>query len=128
LDVAVLGLRREYYTSVGEAAERMTRFNYRGVSPAIARALFQRDLHQQYYERHAGLSEQEDAILEMARVLRSEGWRYLPDRREGRVGGFWRHESGADVNQCGGHFGSFSQATDAAFNSQTRQVVKRIRN
>lgn len=124
LDVAIIGLRRGYYLTVAEAAERLTLHNYRGLSPAIAEALLRRDLTREYYQRHGGQSERTEQILTMAADLHAEGWSYIQSHRDSAQG-FWRHRSGADVNQNGGAFSSFGEATVKTYNSQSRELINR---
>lgn len=127
IEAALTGLRSGYYQSVAEAAERLTTFNYRGASPPIARSILERDVTHIYYERYGGRSEHTDRILSMAATLHAEGWRYIQDHRDTRRG-FWRHRSGADVNQSGGAFASFDAATKYTFDSETRKLIIKRRN
>lgn len=53
IENTLIALRRGYYLTVAEAAESVTRFDYQGKSPAIARALLQRDLAREYYAQVA---------------------------------------------------------------------------
>ena len=124
IDIAIMALRRGYYTSIDEAAERLTRYNYRGESRPIARALLYRDVSHVYYERHGGQTEHQEAIIAMATTLHAEGWRYIQDHRDSWRG-FWKHQSGVDVNLCGGSFPSFAEATERTFNSETRKLIHR---
>jgi len=126
IETTLIALRRGYYLTVAEAAESVTRFDYQGKSPAIARALLQRDLAREYYAQYGGQSERTEEIAAMAAQLRAEGWRYIIGHRRDETGGLWRHdESGVTVNQNGGSFATFTEATVETYQSQTRQLINR---
>jgi len=127
IDTAILALRRGYYLTVAEAAQRKTDLNYRGTSPSHACALLERDLMRAYYDRHGGQSERAEKISAMAQQLRDEGWEYIPDRRGDARGGLWYHSGdGVTINQNGGSFGSFEAATVTAYESHTRELYRRV--
>jgi hypothetical protein len=118
INTALVAIRRGY-GDVSQIAEEMTRFHYRGLSPAHAEAILRRDLYQRFYEEHAGRTEAQERVARMARTLKEEGWTFVPNFDQ--PGGFWRHTgSGLEVNNGGGTFSSWAIATERTFNSASR--------
>ena len=99
----------------------MTRSHYLGVSPSRAQVLLERDVAEVFFTQHLGRTEAQQEIAEMAKALRLEGWAFVPAIGRKR-GGFWRHrETGVDVNQSGGSFSSYAEATRRTYKSATRE-------
>ena len=59
----------------------------------------------------------------MAEVLQAEGWSFV--RGADGIGGFWAHdESGSMVNNGGGVFLTLAIATEQAYHSDTRKMLR----
>jgi len=109
-------------TTTQALAESFTRWHYAGSRPATAASMFSKDLDaviaRQRYEQ---MCERMGALNGKAAELEAEGWRYVTV--PGRDEGFWYHDRLGSVNQMGGGFESFTQATEAAYNSAVRTYL-----
>lgn len=123
VEIVIALLRRGY--DIIYVVDYVTQEHYRGKSKAIARGILIRDALAAFYDRHGGLTEarerKHEQLSQMAETLRAEGWKLLS-----HAGGWlWRHtEAHVDVNNSGGLWKSFAEATERTFNSQTRQWLK----
>jgi len=59
-------------------------------------------------------------VEDMAAQLREEGWQFYPTHRGA---GFWMHDNGASVNNNGGGFATYEEATRRAYRSPLRQLL-----
>ena len=109
-------------TTTEALADSFTRWHYTGVRPATAAARFTKDLdamvNRVLYEQ---MCSRMGDLNSKAAALEAEGWRYLTV--PGRDEGFWYHDRLGSVNQMGGGFESFTQATEAAYNSAVRTYL-----
>ena len=97
-------------------ADSLAQQHYMGKSRPRAAARLARDAAEVFYRRFCNLTEKQDTLHRMAATLRAEGWTLIA------TGGYlWRHEAtGLMVNNNGGVFVSFEQATLRTFESATR--------
>lgn len=110
------------YEPVRAVAESMVRVYYRGCCPERVVSAFERDLTQLVtMAREQKLAAQYDELKAMEESLMDEGWRYLS--LVDRPGGFWWHDQHGSVNNMGGGFLTFEEATRRAFQSELRAMV-----
>ncbi len=116
--------------AIADVAEHVTQEHYRGKSWRHAARLLARDARERFWTQYAGRTvEQERAateIAEMTNALVTEGWKLLDLHDSEFVTGYmWRHvATGISINRGGGLFVTFDEATRAAFNSVTRELIK----
>ena len=116
---AELVSRHESYT-VEMVADTMIRCHYFGVSKAHALPRFESDLRELVREQqYADYARKCSEVYVMASELEAEGWRWIASYRGGD-GGHWSHSRLGDVNNCGGPFRSFDEATRRAYESASR--------
>lgn len=119
----VVNLRRRGYDTITTAKYVANKY-YLGKSPDHAACLLARDAVEVFWLEHAGRTEHQERIVEMADDLRAEGWGMIWPPGFGYL---WRHsECNVDVNRGGGTFETFEAATVATFESQTRQLVRSL--
>jgi len=120
LEMAILAYRRGWYATLDQSVRYMTRFHYRGKSPAIARGILYVAAMDRFYHEHGGRTEEQQRIHDMARELRSEGWRLIDNEN----GYLWRHDpTGLMPSYGGGIFSRFADATSFVFDSETRSML-----
>ncbi len=74
-----------------------------------------------WYKLNGAMTKEQEKSHKMGGILRAEGWRPIFDD-EGRC--FWWHESNVSVNNGGGGFRNYEEATLVCFNSPVREWVK----
>ncbi len=110
------------YTPVEAVAASMVRIYYRGRCPERVVSAFERDLTRLVTEARAqAQAARYDELKAMENALIAEGWRYLSS--VDRPGGFWWHDQHGSVNNMGGGFLTFDEATRRAFQSELRAMV-----
>ena len=112
----VVNLRRRDY-DIGLAAQHVAQQHYIGKDRSQAVRLLMRDAVAAFYTQHAGLTEAQEEIQDMAETLEEEGWKLANDPGHGFL---WYHTSGVDVNRGGGLWDTMREATLRTFESQTR--------
>jgi len=121
VEMTIVAYRRGWYATIAHAAYYMTRYHYRGKSPSVARGKLYTHAMDRFYTEHGGRTEQQQRIRNMARELRSEGWRLIADER----GYIWRHDAtGLMPSYNGGIFLTFSDATSFVFDSEARAMLR----
>jgi hypothetical protein len=109
-------------TTAEALADSFTRWHFTGQRPATAADRFAKDLDALIARRrYEQMCERMGVLNGKAAELEAEGWRYVtvPGRNEG----FWYHNKLGSVNQLGGGFESFTQATEAAYSSAVRSYL-----
>ncbi|MCI0731009.1 MAG: hypothetical protein L0332_30370 [Chloroflexi bacterium] len=110
---------------VKEVAEMMARSHYYGPGRPQAAAFFARSLEPMVRARAQEKYRDEAAELQaMAEELAAEGWRFLK-AFDDSPGGIWYHDAAGSVNNLGGNFSSYEEATRRAYSSPMRDWARR---
>jgi hypothetical protein len=77
----------------------------------------------QFWMKHAGRTERQEEIADMAATLHAEGWKPIFDGDDERC--FWLHKpTGLSVNCNGDFFYNYAAATRATYESATRAILR----
>jgi hypothetical protein len=117
-----VNLARKGY-NITDVAEHLVLRHFTGRSYRDAEKRLAGAIAREFWMRHAGRTERQQEIADMADALRAEGWKPLFDTDADRC--FWLHQStGMTVNCNGGFFYNYAAATRAAFESALRALLK----
>jgi len=113
--------RRGY--NIMSIAEHMVTRHFNGRNAKSAERHLAAAIARQFYLQHAGRTERQEEIANMADLLRREGWKPLFDDDDERC--FWFHKpTSMSVNCNGGFFYNYAAATRAAFDSVVRALLQ----
>jgi len=126
IEIGVNLARRGY--DIAGIAEHITLRHFTGRNYKSAERHLAGAIAHRFYVRHAGRTERQEEIANMAAQLYAEGWQPLFD--EGHDNGnanercFWLHKSThLSVNSNGGFFHGYAAATRAAYESHVRALL-----
>lgn len=102
---------------LGEVAATLARLHYRGKSRGLAAAKLRPLIIAAWRKLNGCQTVAEEELDTMGQALRAAGWQPILDD-EGRC--FWQHRRlGTTINNLGGSFATYGQATHYAYHSAT---------
>ncbi|MBE2200437.1 MAG: hypothetical protein IAE79_17615 [Anaerolinea sp.] len=125
IPIAVMLVQRGAYGGLELVCSNLVRDNYTGSRPKTVTKNLMRDAVTAGALRPASRRDDVPGPYQMARELEAEGWKYL-EEDGGERGGFWFHEeTWSSVNNLGGYFSTFGEATRRAHGSAVREMVRK---
>jgi len=117
-----VNLARKGY-NIASVAEHLVLRHFTGRDYRSAEKRLAGAIAHEFWMRHAGRTERQQEIADMADALRAEGWKVLFDVDDERC--FWLHQSTRlSVNCNGGFFYNYAAATRSAYESALRALLK----
>lgn len=108
--------------NIASIAQHLTLRHFTGRDYKRAERCLAAAIAHRFYLVHAGRTEQQQQIADMADALRAEGWKPIFDTNNDRC--FWQHQStGMAVNCNGGFFHNYAAATIAAYEGALRAIL-----
>lgn len=125
IPLAVMLVQRGAYGGLELVCSNLVRDHYTGPRPKTVTNNLIRDAVTAGALSPAPQRNDGPGPYQMARELEAEEWKYLEDDDEER-GGFWFHEeTWSSVNDRGGCFSTFGEATRRAYESTLREFVRK---